>query len=104
MIDARLSRLLAFSEDEVPSKICETDYREEYVNTWIFRPTGEVRGRIFFLWINDDRSIGGSRCTDTAGVEPWRFVAHLPQRMVRHMLACLPPEEIAQATASFLTK
>lgn len=107
MIDPRLSRLLALSEAENPvwETMPESRIRVEYRNNWIFRPTGPYRGRLFFLWVNDDRSLGGSRCRSDHGdrKEPWRLVAYLPQKMVKHMFASLPPEEIARVTAEFIT-
>lgn len=100
----RLKQMLAL--DEGVTEKARDVYKFEYVQQWVFRPTGSVRNRLFFIWIDEDRSIQGTRCRDDPGdpVEPWRWHARLPEKFLRAMLDMCPPEEVAAAIAKTIIK
>ncbi len=102
--EERLKQLLVL--DEELTDTARAVYCREHLEQWVFRPAGSVRHRMFFLWVNDDRSMNGTRCRDDPNdpVEPWQWHARLPEKFLRAMLDMCPPEEVASAIAKSLTK
>lgn len=100
----RLKHLLVL-DDELTKKARLVDY-SSLQEQWCFRPAAPHRDRIFFVWIDADRAIGGTRCRDDPEdpVEPWRWHVHLPKKFLRTMLDMCPPEEVAAAIAKCLTR
>lgn len=100
----KLKGLLVLDEDRTALARSHRQFDDFW--QWCFIPTGEFRGRIFFVWITKDREIGGTRCRpdykDRA--EPWQWHAFLPQKFLRALLDMCPPEEVAAAIAKSLAK
>jgi hypothetical protein len=99
----RLKELLVFDE---PSSILSRSADDRMVGEWAFRPVGQRRERIYFLWIKQDRKIGGSRCVDHPSdkAEPWRYRVRLPKKFLRAMLDIAPQDEVAAAIAKTIIK
>lgn len=101
---SRLKQLLVLDE-YLTEKARQVGYNS-LIKQWVFRPAGAHRDRIFFVWIDEDREIGGTRCRDDPEdpVEPWRWHVYLPKLFLRTMLDMVPEEEVAAAIAKCITR
>lgn len=99
MID-RLPALVELSE------VHETKHIGAPRLQWIFRPVGPHRRRLFFLWVDEEGELGGTRCRDDHRdpAEPWQYHAYLPREFLRVMASMLPPEEVAKIARARLTR
>jgi hypothetical protein len=98
---SRLKRLLEFNEEYTDLANEENPDGIQFV----FTPTFQRKYRIYFLWIDEDRTLGGSFCQDgLVKSQPWSFVRYLTPNFLSALFELLTPEQVAEVTAALLRK